>query len=217
MRDPLPSGHRRVVRGEVCERALLRAHVLQGVVRDALEGKADRQRLAQRVRHGLVAEERKRRGGSPATGQRRLAKLREPGPKQAVADLQAMIEKAERPIGGEGRQPQRQPGELDRHRVEIDAVEAALRDRPSDPCVLGFADIGRVASARLHQRRLVSAREKAARRHQESAAAHCGIDNTQTKNLFGGRAVDQRAKRAADEIVGDRLRRVKRAGRLPDA
>ncbi len=51
-----------------------------------------------------------------------VSEVREPGAKQAVADLQPVIEKTEWAICGERGQPERQSRELDSHRIDIDAV-----------------------------------------------------------------------------------------------
>ena len=79
---------------------------------------------------GLVEERQRsawrlppRRAHAAGTTARRRAGCRRP---------QVMIEKAERPIGGERRQPQRQSRELNGHRIEIDAEQASLGDRPPD-------------------------------------------------------------------------------------
>ncbi len=48
---------------------------------------------------------------------------------EAVAGAQVMIEKGERTIGRERRKPQRQSSELHRHRIDVHAVQTALRDR----------------------------------------------------------------------------------------
>ncbi len=76
-----------------------------------------------RARVAVIAPTPPRAGPLP----REIAKA---GANKTVADGQVMIEKRQRPIGGERRQPQRQPRELHRHRIEIDAVETALGDGP---------------------------------------------------------------------------------------
>ena len=52
------------------------------------------------------------------------------GANEAVANREVMIEKRQRPIGGQRRQPQRQTCELHGHRIEIDAVQAPFGDGP---------------------------------------------------------------------------------------
>ena len=136
---------------------------------------------------------------------------------QAVARLQAVIEKAQRAIGGERREPHGQARELHRHWIEIHAVQTSLRDLPPDRDALALAEIGRVAASRADERLLVRRCEVAARRHEKCAAAHCWIDDPQTENPFGRRIADERSDRAAHDVLRDRLRRVKRSRRLADA
>ena len=136
-------------------------------------------------------------------GVRRPAEIGEPRAEQAVADLQAMIEKAERPIGGQRRQPERQPRELHGHRVQIDAVQAALGDRAPNGGPLCVADVARVAGAGADQRRLVRARQIAAGGHQKRAAAHRRIDDPELQDVVRCR----RRARAGRACGGRRSRR----------
>ena len=53
-------------------------------------------------------------------------------PEQAVAAAKVMVEEGERRAGGEGVQPERDLGQLDRHRVLVDAVHDALEDHAAD-------------------------------------------------------------------------------------
>ena len=78
------------------------------------------------------------RGNDVAVNRQRAALLK-PGvdvgqtkPEQAVAAAQVMIEEGERRAGGEGVQPERDLGQLDRHRVLVDAVHDALQDHAPD-------------------------------------------------------------------------------------
>ena len=141
----------------------------------------------------------------------------EPGAEQAVADLQAVIEKAERTIGRERGQPQRETRELDGHRVEVDAVQAAFRDRSPDADALGVADVGCVTVSTAYERSLVGVRQKPAGGHEERAAAHRRIDDAQLQDVLGRRVAHQRAERAANQVVRDRLRRVEGSGRFAHA
>ena len=218
MRHLLPPRQRRIARGQRGIRALLRAHLLDRVVRQRLEREAHRQRVAHRVRNRFVLEQRKavrRTRGAPHD--RRPPELREPGAEQAVAGLQAMIEEAQRTIGGERREPERQARELHRHRVEIDAVQAAFGDRASNGRAFRLADVARETAARLDERRLVRGREISARGHQKGAAAHRRIDDAEAQDVLRRPAADERPERPTDDEVGDRLRRVERARRLPDS
>jgi hypothetical protein len=143
--------------------------------------------------------------------------MRQPGAEQAVADLQAVIEKAERAIRCQRREPQRQTCELHRHRVEIDAVETAFGDRSPDARAVGVTDVGRVAGAGTDQRRLIGVGEKPAGGDEKRAAAHRRVDDPQLQNLLGSGVPDERAECAPHEIVRHRLRRVEAAARLPRA
>ena len=55
-----------------------------------------------------------------------------PGAEQAVAAAEVVIQEAERRADREGVQPERDLGQLDRHRVLVDAVDAALEDHAPD-------------------------------------------------------------------------------------
>ena len=56
----------------------------------------------------------------------------DPQAQQAVAAAQMMVEEGERRADGEGVQPQGDLGQLDRHRVLVDAVDHALEDHAPD-------------------------------------------------------------------------------------
>ena len=147
-----------------------------------------------------------------------MTKAREPGAEQAVADLQAVIEEAERPIGGERRQPERQPRQLHGHGIQVDAVQAALGDRAADGRrARARSEIARMAAARSNERRFVGGGEIAAGGDQKRAAAHRRVDDSKLQDAFGRGVADERSERPADKVVGDRLRRVERAGRFADA
>ena len=60
---------------------------------------------------------------------------------ETVARLQRVIEECELMIARERREPEREPREIDRHRVAIDAVEALLRDKA--PRMQRFVLVGR--------------------------------------------------------------------------
>src|SRR5258707_837122 len=80
-------------------------------------------------------------GTATPAWRRRVTQLRQPGAEQAVADLETMVEETERPIGRQRGQPERQAGKLDRHRIEVHSVQAALGDGPADAGALGIADV----------------------------------------------------------------------------
>src|SRR5262249_10528985 len=80
----------------------------------------------------------------------------EPGAEKTVAGLQVMIEKTQRPVGGQRRQPQGQPCQLDCHGVEIHAVQATFRDEPPDSTAFPRSNIAGMASAVSGERGFVS-------------------------------------------------------------
>ena len=98
-------------------------------------------------------------------------------PDQAVAHSQVMIEKRERAICGEGRQPQREPRELHRHRVEIDAEQAALRDHPPEFGAVRLPDVTGQALVVSDHRRFMRGRQEAAGANEKRSAAHRRIEN----------------------------------------
>ena len=92
-----------------------------------------------------------------------------------------MIEKRQRPVRGERRQPQRQPRELHRRRIEIDAVQTALGDLPAERGAIRRRDVAGGHIALVDQRLLAASGEIAARRHQKRAAAHRWIEHAQAR------------------------------------
>src|SRR5580765_8365207 len=98
-----------------------------------------------------------------------MPQVGEPRAKEAVPDLEPVIEKAERTISGQRREPEREARKLDSHRIEIDAVEAAFRNGPANRDALGFADVVGMATARADDRQLVGGRKIPARRDEKRA------------------------------------------------
>ena len=103
---------------------------------------------------------------------------------------------------------------MDGHRIEIDAEQTSLRDGPAHRRTLGRANVARVTAACADERGLVRMREVLARRDQERAAAHRGVEDLEGENPFGFGLIDQRPERTSNEVVCQRLRRVERTGRL---
>ena len=128
-----------------------------------------------------------------------------------------MVEERERTLGGERRQPQRQPRELNRHRVQVHPVHAAFRNRAANRCPLGIAKVSRIALAGADERHLVRRGKIAAGGDEKRAAAHRRIHNPEAEDAVRRRLDDQRTERAADQIVGNGLWRIERAGRLARA
>ncbi len=128
-----------------------------------------------------------------------------------------MIEKAQRPIRRERREPQRQSRELHRHRIQIDPVETPFGDRATDRRALRLADVGGMTAARADERRFVRGREISARGDEKRTAAHRRIDDPQLQDPFGRGIDHEGAECAANQIIGDRLRRVEAAGCFSEA
>jgi len=59
-----------------------------------------------------------------------------------------VIEEAERAIAGEGRQPQRQPRKLHRHRIQVDAVQTSFGHGSADRGTLIHGAIGDFTKAK---------------------------------------------------------------------
>jgi hypothetical protein len=132
-------------------------HLLQRVARLRREGEPRADGRRQRVAHAVALEERHDARPPPCAGRRRTPReVRQRRAHQAVARAQVVVEKRQRPIAGERRQPQRQAPELDGHGVEVDAEQAALRDRPAEAGAVPLVQLrgGTIPSA---ERRLVRA------------------------------------------------------------
>ena len=213
IRHALPSRQQGVVGGQRREGALLGPHLIERVVGCGFQRETDRQRVAQCAAHLVVVEERERHATCLL---RRMTQVGQPRAKQAVANLEPMVEKAERPIDCQRRKPQRQPSKLDGHRIQVNSVQAPFRDRATNARSFSRSQVGGMTHARADERRFVGGREIPARRHQKGAAPHRRIDDAKLKDLVGCGVPDQRCERAPDQVVGDRLWRVEGPGRLAD-
>ena len=125
-----------------------------------------------------------------------------------------MIQEREGTVARERGQPERQPRKLHGHRVDVHAEETALRHRAPKTGSIAIADVLRRHHAVVNQRRLVRQREIAARRHQERAASHRGVQHAQRQDSIGRRIAHERRERPADQVLRQRARRVEGAGRL---
>ena len=89
-----------------------------------------------------IALERQRRrtaaadAEAAAPARASLPDVGDAGADQAVAGAQVMIEERQRTVARQRGQPQRQPRQLHRHRIEVHAEQAALRDDPAEPGAL---------------------------------------------------------------------------------
>src|SRR6516164_6072082 len=137
--------------GQLREGTLLCADLFHGVAWQ-FQRESGRQRCPDRVCDCVSTEQWERVGGmTPCARRWRMAKVGEPRTEQAVANLQPVIQKTERPIRGEGTQPQRQARELDSHGVEVHAIQTALRNRSPDDDALPFIDVARVTNSVTYQ------------------------------------------------------------------
>ena len=185
-----PSGDRPVARRQRRQRALLVLDDVERIRRRATSAVASaaraptRHRRADRRRAAVLIAAR------PSLDDRRLRQIAEPRADQAVAGGEVMIEKRQRPIRCQRRQPQRHARELHRGRIEIDAVQASFGDLAPQRGAIGSADIGRRPLAIANQRLLAAVRKKHARRDEKRAAAHRRIDDAQlrgSRRRFGPR------------------------------
>ena len=136
------------------------------------------------------------------------------GADQAVANAQSMVEEGQGPTGSERREPERQAAQLNGHRVDVYAVQASLCDRSPESCPVRLRDVRARRGTLANQRRFVRRGEVAAGGHEERAAAHRGIDDPQGHDPLGYGVLNERGERAADEVFGQRTRRVERSGGL---
>src|SRR5689334_23826864 len=114
----------------------------------------------------------------------------EPGAQEAVAAPQPVIQKRQRPIGSERGEPQRQPRELDGHRVDVDAVETSISDRAPNGHALRLADVARMTPAVANERRFIRLRQEMARGYKKRSAAHRRVDDAKRQDVVRPRAVD---------------------------
>ena len=105
---------------------------------------------------------------------------------QRVAVAQGVVDEGEREVLRQRDEPERELGEVHRHRVAVHAVQAAPRDQP--PCVYKFVLAGRhVGRVAVRAPRLDEGGGKlAAHLHQEGSRAHCRIAHLQIQYLLGG-------------------------------
>ena len=122
---------------------------------------------------------------------------------QRVAVAQRMIDEGQRMVLGQRHQPQRDLGEIDRHRVPVHAIEAALRDEPprDDHLVLIGRDGGHLAVGVPGGDQRIA--ELAAGLDEERRRAHRRIADPDIEDLRGPR----RAASGATQPRQDRLER----------
>ena len=191
--------------GRACRRVPARRRVAP-----AAPGAARPASRRARRAEAAASASRRRRTGWPReqVGERRAD--------EAVAAAQAVVEEPERLVGGERRQPQRHARELHRRRVEVDAVQAALRDEAPE----GSRDRSSVTSASRAASLADAARARRRRPRKRHAATRnaplpiAGSTIAQRENRVGRDVGDERTERLAHEVSRERHRRVEGAGLL---
>src|SRR4029078_13233395 len=83
--------------------------------------------------------------------------------------------------GGEGRQPQREPGKLHRHRIQIDATQTTFGDRPPDGRALARSDVTRMAAPVFNETGFIGVAEVVAGGDEKRAAAHRRVEHAYRK------------------------------------
>ena len=171
-----------MVPGNAGKRGLLPVDDVGGVIRrrlDVLSPCACRHERARPLEQRLERQ----RSGPGTLGRRSRKHVERGGPHQAVAGHEVMIEKRERPICGQRRQPQRKLRQLHRHRVAVDSEQASARDQTTGIRAIGLRQVALRGVATLLQRTLPFGGQEAAGRYQECAAAHRRIQYAERQNL----------------------------------
>ena len=112
-----------------------------------------------------------------------------------------MVKERQGPIRRKRGEPERQPSELNSHRIDVDAVKTSLRDGPA---ILGSVAIGDVIGRHASfpdEGCLVGRGQVSARGHQERSAAHRRIQHPQRKNRFRRGGGDEWREGPTDEIL----------------
>ena len=213
--DALPLRQRRCRARSSAASARSFARTCSGVSFGSAPGESHRQRVAQRDRSWW----RSSKSGGPPRRRASRRRVARPGrhesqaPSRLSPALKMVIEKAERPVGGKRRQPERQPRQLHGHGLRSTPYRhrsATIRRMPARSAGRGRS---RGSRPRGRARPRMRAPETAGA-DQKRAAAHRGIEHLEAQDLFGRGVAHERRERAADQIVRDRLRRVERAGGL---
>src|SRR5262245_42779715 len=121
-----------------------------------------------------------------------------------------MVQKGERPVGGERGEPEGKTGKLHRHGIQVDAVQTALGHHSSNRYPFSIPKVTGMASAATKHCRLVGLCQVATGGNEECPASHGGVDHSKLKYAFGLDVFDQRPKRSPDQVVGDWEWRVER-------
>ncbi len=125
-----------------------------------------------------------------------------------------MVEERQRSICCQRAEPERQTGKLHGGGIEVDSVQASLRNEATEAGPVGGADVAARDVSFADERPLVGISQIPARRYQERATSHRGIEHAQGEHFLRRAAGDERRERAPHEIFRHGARRVERSGRL---
>src|SRR5688572_22434088 len=169
-------------------------------------------------RRQLVSVEQRQafRALAPCSSTRLAAHVLGSGADQAVPGHEMMIEKGQRLVGSKRREPQRQTRELDGHRIQIDAEEAARRNLAPEGHSIGGGDVVGMPPPFPDERVFSSRRQMAACRDEEGTAPHRRIENAKTQDLVIPSPDEERLEGAANQECRYRARRVEGAARFAD-
>jgi hypothetical protein len=144
-----PARQRCVRRSQRGKRPFLRADDSRRVIGIGREFQPDRCCLTEH-RSELVIEERQ-----PIASTSAIARLPPQvvgsGADQAVPGHEVVIEERQWTIGGKCGEPEREAGQLHRHRIHVDAVETARCNLAPERRPIGCGDIRRMPAALHHQ------------------------------------------------------------------
>ena len=157
----------------------------------------------------------RQRSGPAALGRRSRKHVERRGADQAVAGHQVMIEKRQRPICGQRRQPHRKLRQLHRHRVAVDAEQASACDQATCRGAIGVRQVAVRGVAALD----FSARSHSAARKRptETRNAPLPIAGSSTRSdriSSGDRPSTSGASVSRTSASASRARRVEGAGGL---
>src|SRR5207237_883728 len=215
--EPAPQCERTAAAVERGQHVLLRSDRDRGVVRLRGHREARKDGGREAPVQLVCIEEWKgaaSRGSAPPPDRRLPVDIARRRSRETVSGTQMMIEERQWPIGGERAQPEREARELHRGWIEVDAVEAALRDSAAEGGAVRRTDVARRHGSFADERLFVGVREIAARGHEKRAASHRGIEHAQREHVTRRAVAHERRERAPHEVLRHRARRVEGTGRL---
>src|SRR5262249_10555790 len=99
----------------------------------------------------------------------------------------------------------------------IDTVQAPLGNCPPRGNTFSVAEVSRCTASGANERSFVGLGKIAARCDEKRSAAHRRVDYPKLQDAFWRGLLNERPERAANQVMGNRLRRVKGSGRFPSA